>query len=417
MGMTVVEKILSNHVGRIVKPGQFVMANIDATMSHDANRPLVVDAFKDMGGKKVFNPKHVIMALEHNYPALTDTHIVTHQKIREFCKEQKCLFYEGEGIGHSIMMEKGHVLPGDLVVATDSHTTTYGALGAFATGIGSTDMAVALMTGKLWFLVPETIKINLSGTLQPGVLSKDIILYIINKMTADGATYKAVQFGGSVIKDLSMDARITLTNMSVEMGAKVALIEPDDVTFAWLKNRSSREFSPEYSDPDAKYSEIIDIDVSNIAPYVAKPHRVDNGAPINEVEGIPITQGNIASCTGARIEDLRMAATILKGRKISRNQRLIIVPCSREVFKTALDEGLISIFVDAGGIIGSPSCAGCSGQKFATPGDGEVVISTANRNFVGRLGNSKAFIYLASPATVAASVLSGKITDPRHFLT
>jgi 3-isopropylmalate/(R)-2-methylmalate dehydratase large subunit len=415
MGMTLVEKILSNHVGRIVKPGEFVLANIDATMSHDANRPLVVDAFKEMGGNKVFNPKHVIMALEHNYPALTESHLVTHQKIREFCKEQKCVFYEGEGIGHSIMMEKGHVLPGDLVVATDSHTTTYGAIGAFATGIGSTDMAVALMTGKLWFLVPETIRINLVGTLQPGVCSKDIILYIINKMTADGATYKAVQFGGSVIKDLSMDARMTIANMSVEMGAKVALIEPDDVTFAWLKNRFNREFSPEYPDPDAEYSEVIDIDVSNITPYVAKPHQVDNGVPIKEVEGTPIHQGNIVSCTGARIEDLRMAATILKGRKISINQRLIIVPSSREVFKTALEEGLISIFVDSGGIIGSPSCAGCSGQKFATPSDGDVVISTANRNFVGRLGNSKAFIYLASPATVAASVLSGKITDPRHF--
>jgi len=416
MGMALVEKILSNHVGRIVKPGEFVLANIDATMSHDANRPLVVDAFKDMGGKKVFNPKHVIMALEHNYPALTESHIVTHQKIREFCKKQKCLFYEGEGIGHSLMMEKGHVLPGDLVVATDSHTTTYGALGAFATGIGSTDMAVALMTGKLWFLVPETIKINLFGTLQPGVFSKDIILYVINKMTADGATYKAVEFGGSVIKDLSMDARITITNMSVEMGAKVALIEPDNVTSAWLKKRSNRKFSPEYSDPDARYSEVIDIDVSTITPYVAKPHKVDNGVPIKEVEGIPINQGNIVSCTGARLEDLRMAAKILKGRKISMNQRLIIVPCSREVFKTALEEGLISIFVDSGGIIGTPSCAGCSGQKFATPSDGDVVMSTANRNFVGRLGNSKAFIYLASPATVAASVLSGKITDPRHFL-
>jgi len=416
MGMTLSEKILSKHAGRSVKPGEFILAKIDATLSHDANRPLVVDAFKDMGGIKVFNPKQVVMALEHNYPAITESNIVTHQKIREFCEEQKCIFYEGEGIGHSIMMEKGHVLPGNLVVATDSHTTTYGALGAFATGIGSTDMAVALMTGKLWFLVPETIRINLLGTLQPGVFSKDIILYIINKMTADGATYKAVEFGGPVINDLSMDARITLANMSVEMGAKVALIEPDDVTFKWLKNRYSMKFTPEYADPDANYSEIIDIDVSTITPYIAKPHRVDNGVPIEEIEGIPVNQGNIVSCTGARLEDLRNAASILKGRKISVGQRLMIVPSSREVFKAALEEGLISIFVDSGGIIGSPSCAGCSGQKFATPSDGDAVISTANRNFVGRLGNSKAFIYLASPATVAASVLSGKITDPRHFL-
>jgi len=416
MGMTLVEKILSNHVGRSVKQGEFVLATIDATMSHDANRPLAIDAFYDMGGTTLFNPDRVVMALEHNYPALSDAHIVSHQKIRTFCKEQKCRLYEGEGIGHSIMMEKGHVLPGDLVVATDSHTTTYGAVGAFASGIGSTDMAVALMTGKLWFLVPETIKINVMGTLPAGVSSKDIILYVIHKMTADGATYKAVHFGGTAIGTLSMDARMTMTNMAVEMGAKVAFIEPDDVTFDWLKNRTAKTISPVYADPDAVYADLIDIDVSKLSPFIAKPHRVDNGASIEDVEGTPIHQGNIVSCTGARLDDLRIAAAILKGKKILEGQRLVIVPSSREVFKAALNEGLISIFVESGGIIGSPSCAGCSGQKFATPGDGDVVISTANRNFLGRLGNSKASIYLASPATVAASVLNGKITDPRRYL-
>ncbi|MBW2148701.1 MAG: 3-isopropylmalate dehydratase large subunit [Deltaproteobacteria bacterium] len=416
MGMTLAEKILSRHSARNVKPGEIILAQVDATMSHDANRPLALEAFQDLGGDKVFAPQRVVQILDHHYPALGEASAIVHQKMREFSRKQECVFYEGEGICHVVMPEKGHVLPGELVVGSDSHTCTYGALGAFSTGIGSTDMAVTLITGKLWFMVPETIRMNITGTLPPGVFAKDLILYLIASVTADGATYQAVEFAGPVIKSLSMDGRFTLSNMAVEMGAKAGFIAPDETTLEWIKSRATRDFTPEVPDPDARYAKVMEFDVSNLSPYVAKPHYVDNGVPVEEVVGTPITQGNLTSCTAARIEDLRIAASIIKGRRIARGVRLIVVPSSREVLKTALEEGLISTFVNAGACIGTPNCGGCSGGgHFGVPSDGEAVISTANRNFQGRLGNPKAFIYLASPATVAASVLEGRITDPRPF--
>ena len=418
MGMTLAEKIFSRHAGHEVKPGEIIVADIDATMSHDANRPLALDVFKQLNAKTVFNPERVIQIIDHHYPAPGATNAGVHEKMRKICGETGCILYEAEGICHVVMSEKGHVMPGDLVIGTDSHTCTYGAVGAFSTGVGSTDMGVAMIAGKLWFLVPETIKMNITGTIPPGVFSKDIILHIIATITADGATYQAVEFTGPVIETLSMDARFTLSNMAVEMGAKAGMIPPDETTMEWVKSHEpKREFTPEYPDMDARYASEMTFDVSNLSPYVAKPHYVDNGVPIEEVLGTPINQGNLASCTAARFEDLKIAAQILKGRKIAKGTRFFVVPGSREIFKKALAEGLISTFVDAGACIGSPSCGGCSGgASYGVPADGEVVISSANRNFQGRLGNPKAFIYLASPATVAASVLEGKIADPRPYL-
>ena len=416
MGMTLAEKILSRHVGREVKPGEIVLAAIDATVSHDSNRPQAAEIFKNLGGKKVFNPQRVAMMLDHHYPAMAEANAKIHKLIRDFSQEQGNIFYEGEGICHMVMPENGHILPGEILVGTDSHTCTSGAIGAFAAGVGSTDMGFALITGKLWFMVPETIRMNVTGKLPPGVFAKDVILYIIATVTAEGATYKSVEFAGPVIDNFSMDARFTLCNMAVEMGAKVGMVAPDQTTLEWVKPRAGREFTPDVPDPDAGYAEVMEFEVSDLSPYVAAPHQVDNGVPIEEVLGAPVTQANIVSCTCSRLEDLRIVASILKGRKVAKGMRLMVVPGSKEVLKKALDEKLITTFVEAGGNVGTPNCMGCSaGGHFGVPSDGETIISIANRNFKGRLGNPNAFIYLASPATAAATALEGQIADPRQY--
>jgi len=417
MGQTLAEKIFSKHAGREVKPGEIIVADIDSMMTHDANRPLALDVFQRMKGKEFFNPEKVVQMIEHHYPAPGEAQALAHQKMRRFHSQMGGFIYEGKGICHLVMPEKGHVLPGDLVIGTDSHTCTYGALGAFSAGVGSTDMGVAMISGKLWFLVPETTKMNLIGTLPPGVFAKDIILYIIASVTADGVTYESVEFTGPVIENLSMDARFTICNMAIEMGAKAGMIAPDQTTLDWVNQRKpSRNFIPQVPDTDACYAKELTFDVSQLSPYIAKPHYVDNGVPIEEVLGVPINQGNVAACTASRIEDLRIVASILRKKKIASGVRFFVVPGSNEVFKQALAEGVISTLVDAGAHIKSPSCAGCSGgSAFGIQADGEVVITTANRNFKGRLGNPRAFIYLASPATVASSVLEGKIADPRPY--
>jgi len=417
MGQTLSEKIFSKHAGHDVKAGELIVADIDSVLTHDANRPLALEIFQRMNGKKLYDPERVIQMIEHHYPAPGEANALVHQKMRQFHAQMGGIRYEGEGICHVVMAEKGHVLPGELVIGTDSHTCTYGALGAFSTGVGSTDMGVAMISGKLWFMVPETIRMRIVGTLPPGVFAKDVILYIIASVTADGVTYEAVEFSGPVIESLSMDARFTICNMAIEMGAKAGMIAPDQKTLEWVKERQpKRPYTLQTPDADGSYIKELTFDVSRLSPYIAKPHRVDNGAPVEEVIGVPITQGNLATCTASRLEDLRIAAKILKDRKIPSGVRFFVVPGSREVLKTALDEGIISTLVEAGAHIKSSSCAGCSGAPaFGIPADGEVVITTANRNFKGRLGNPKASIYLASPATVAASVLEGRIADPRPY--
>jgi 3-isopropylmalate/(R)-2-methylmalate dehydratase large subunit len=415
MGMTLAEKILSSHTGRDVKAGEFVLANIDGMMTHDINRPLALEVFQQMQGERLFDPSKVYMMLGHHFPAPDEASAIAHQKMRRFCEEQGNILYEGLGIEHVVMTERGFALPGELVIGTDSHTCTYGALGVFSTGVGSADMGVAMITGKLWFLVPETIRLKLNGSLPPGVFPKDLILYLVATLTADGATYKAVEFAGPVVEEMSMDGRFTLCNMAVEMGAKAGLIVPDETTLEWVKGRATREYTPQVPDPSADYSKVMEFDVSDLAPYVAKPHQVDNGVPIEELVGTPINQANLVSCNAARIEDLRVAASLLKGLKIAPGVRMLVVPPSREVLKAALVKGLIETFIDAGCHMGSPNCGGCADTMFGTPSDGDVVISTANRNFKGRLGNPRASIYLASPATVAASALEGRIVDPRPY--
>lgn len=416
MGKTLAEKILSRHVGRDVNPGEIVLATVDATVSHDSNRPQAAEIFRNLGGKKVFNPSRVAMMLDHHYPAMAEANARIHKLIRDFSREQGSIFYEGEGICHMVMPENGHILPGEILVGTDSHTCTSGAIGAFAVGVGSTDMGFTLITGKLWFMVPESVRMNVTGKLPPGVFAKDVILHIIAKVTAEGVTYKSVEFAGPVIDNLSMDARFTLCNMAIEMGAKTGMVAPDKTTLEWVKGRAKREYTPEVPDADARYAEVMEFDVSNLSPYVAKPHQVDNGVPIEEVLGTPVNQANIVSCTCSRLEDLRIVASILKGRKLAKGMRLMVVPGTKDVLKKALDEKLISTFVEAGGNVGTPNCMGCSaGGHFGVPSDGETVITIGNRNFKGRLGNPNAFIYLASPATAAATALEGKIADPRQY--
>jgi 3-isopropylmalate/(R)-2-methylmalate dehydratase large subunit len=418
VGKTIAEKILSNKSKRDARANDIVIADLDFTMGQDGTSGLAIQAFNEMEAKKVFDPKRVAMVIDHSAPSPLEGVSALHQQMRAFAGQQGINFYDiGDGVCHQLVPEQGHVVPGDLVIGADSHTCTYGAINVFSTGVGSTDLAAGIISGKLWFKVPETIKFVLNGTLPPGVYSKDLILYLIGDITADGATYMAAEYTGPAIADLSVEARFTISNMAIEMGAKCGLMEADDKTIAWVKEHSVRDFEPVKADPDAVYAKVLEYDVSRLEPQVAKPHTVDNVSPISEVAGTPIQQGFIGTCTNGRIEDLRIGAQILKGRKIDRNTRLIVAPASRQVMLQALREGLIQTYVEAGAAVVTPGCGPCVGTHNGVPSDGENVISTANRNFKGRMGNNKAFVYLGSPATVAASVLTGKISDPREFLS
>jgi 3-isopropylmalate/(R)-2-methylmalate dehydratase large subunit len=418
VGKTIAEKILSNKSKRDARANDIVIADLDFTMGQDGTSGLAIQAFNEMKANKVFDPKRVAMVIDHSAPSPLEGVSALHQQMRAFAGQQGINFYDiGDGVCHQLVPEQGHVVPGDLVIGADSHTCTYGAINVFSTGVGSTDLAAGIISGKLWFKVPETIKFVLNGTLPPGVYSKDLILYLIGDITADGATYMAAEYTGPAIADLSIEARFTISNMAIEMGAKCGLMEADDKTIAWVKEHSVRDFEPVKADPDAVYAKVLEYDVSRLEPQVAKPHTVENVSPISEVAGTPIQQGFIGTCTNGRIEDLRIGAQILKGRKIDRNTRLIVAPASRQVMLQALQEGLIQTYVEAGAAVVTPGCGPCVGTHNGVPSDGENVISTANRNFKGRMGNNKAFVYLGSPATVAASVLTGKISDPREFLS
>jgi 3-isopropylmalate/(R)-2-methylmalate dehydratase large subunit len=317
---------------------------------------------------------------------------------------------------HQLIPEAGHIVPGDLMVGCDSHTCTYGAVNVFSTGVGSTDGAAAMAGGKLWFKVPETMKVVYNGELSRGVFSKDLVLYLAGQILVDGATYMALEFHGPVIDELSVEARMTISNMAIEVGAKTGLMEADDKTLAWFEGRGDKTPAPVSSDADAEYATMHEFDAGEIGPQISKPHAVDNVSPIEEVEGTPIAQGVIGTCTNGRLEDLRIAAEMLDGNKVHPDVRLIVAPASRQVYLDAMDAGYIQTLVKAGAAVVTPGCGPCVGTHNGVPSDGENVISTANRNFKGRMGNSNAFIYLGSPATVAASVLEAKITDPRkHF--
>ncbi len=418
--MNIIEKILANASGKQeVSPGEIIDANIDVAMTHDLTGPLAIKSFREIGAKKVWDNNKVVVILDHLVPASSIISANLHKIVRNFAEEQNITnFYDvgRGGVCHQVMPEQGHVRPGEVIVGSDSHTCTYGAFGAFATGIGSTELAAVFATGKLWFRVPEVIKIDVTGKFQKLVTAKDLTLNIVGKIGADGAIYKGLEFGSSTIRDMTVDGRMVLCNMAVEMGAKAGIIEPDQKTLDYVNARTDKPFKPVKSDPDATYEKVVDVDVSDLEPQVAVPHSVDNVKPVSEVEDTKVDQAFIGSCTNGRLEDLRFAARILKGKKIVRSVRLVVIPASQEIYLNALNEGLIKTFIEAGATIGNPNCGPCLGGHMGILAEGEACISTSNRNFIGRMGSTKSFVYLASPATVAASALTGKITDPRKVM-
>jgi 3-isopropylmalate/(R)-2-methylmalate dehydratase large subunit len=407
--MNMIEKIVARASGeREVSPGEIVDANIDVAMIHDLTGPLAIKSFREIGAKKVWNNKRIVIIIDHIVPASSVISANLHKIVRAFAEEQNIKNFYDIGLGgvcHQVMPEKGHVRPGETIVGADSHTCTYGAFGAFATGIGSTEMAAVFITGKLWFMVPEVIKVNVTGKFQKLVTPKDLTLNIVGKIGADGAIYNGLEFGGSTVRNISIDGRMVLCNMAVEMGAKTGVIEPDGKTLEYVKSRTDKAVKP-----------VVDIDVSALEPQVAIPHSVDKVKPVSEVKEIEINQGFIGSCTNGRLEDFRSAAQILKGRKISRGVRLLVIPASQDIYLNALNEGLIKTFMEAGATIGNPNCGPCLGGHMGLLAEEEVCISSSNRNFIGRMGSTKSYVYLASPATVAASVVTGKITDPRTLM-
>jgi 3-isopropylmalate/(R)-2-methylmalate dehydratase large subunit len=418
MGMTITEKILARHSGKEkVVPGEFIYARVDLVLGNDITAPLAIAEFRKIGVERVFDKDRVVLVPDHFAPN-KDIKSATQCKImREFAQEQQIsnYFEVGEmGIEHALLPEKGLVLPGDLVVGADSHTCTYGALGAFSTGVGSTDMAVAMATGELWFKVPQSMKFVLEGKLQKWVSGKDLILYIIGLIGVDGALYRAMEFTGSVIRKLSMDGRMTMANMVVEAGAKSGIIEPDQLTLDYIAERAKRDYQIYKSDPDAQYWKVIEIDVTEIESQVAFPHLPSNTRPISQVGRIQIQQAVIGSCTNGRLEDLRIAAQILKGHKVARGVRLIVIPATQDIYRQALKEGLLEIFVDSGAVISTPTCGPCLGGHMGVLAEGERVVSTTNRNFVGRMGHPESEVYLANPAVAAASALAGYIISPEE---
>jgi 3-isopropylmalate/(R)-2-methylmalate dehydratase large subunit len=420
--MNISEKILAKAFGRdMVHPGEIVDANVDVIMVHDLTGPLAIEAFKKIGVSKVWDNKKVVVILDHQIPAESVKMAELHKMLRKFAKEQTVRIYDvGEGgICHQVMPEKGYVTPGALIVGADSHTCTYGAFGSFATGIGSTEAAAVFATGKLWMKVPEAIKFNIEGMFPKYVTPKDLVLYIIGKVGVDGAIYKSTEFTGQTMRDMSIAGRMTVCNMAVEMGAKNGIVEPDETTRKFLEGRVPKaklqQIDQWKSDADAKYEKTVDINVSDLEPQVACPSSVDNVKPISKVGDVEINQAFIGSCTNGRIEDLRIGAQILKGKKVKTGVRALVIPASQEVFTQALKEGLVEIFTEAGAMICGATCGPCLGGHIGLLASGEVCVSTSNRNFIGRMGSPQASVYLASPAVVAASALTGKLTDPRKL--
>ena len=417
--MNIVEKILAKASGKkAVSPGDIVEAKINVAMVHDLTGPLTVESFNKIGVKKVWDQKKIVVILDHQVPADSVKSAELQKTMREFVERQKIPnFYDvgRGGICHQIMPEQGYVIPGEVIVGADSHTCTYGALGAFATGIGSTEMAAVFTTGKIWFRIPEVMKFNVSGRFREFVTPKDLILNIIGRVGVGGAIYKGVEFAGSTVRDISVDGRLTMCNMAVEMGAKTGIVEPDDKTLNYVKERTNRQFTPIRSDPHAVYEKTIEIDVNGMEPQIARPNSVDNVKPVSEVGNVEVDQAFIGSCTNGRLEDLRSAAKILKGRRVKKSVRAIVIPASQQIYSQALEEGLIEIFIKAGAFVCNPNCGPCLGGHMGLLAPGEVCVSSSNRNFIGRMGSPKSYVYLASPVTVAASAITGKITDPLHL--
>jgi 3-isopropylmalate/(R)-2-methylmalate dehydratase large subunit len=413
---TISEKILSAKSGGApVRAGDIVLASVDLAYSHDGNRPLAMDQLAEMGAARVWDRERYLLVLDH-YPSPTQAVASTHTKLRAFAREQGVRLYDvGDGISHVVIPEKGHIAPGDLVIGSDSHTCTSGALGAFATGVGSTDMAAVMATGKIWLRVPETILVRCTGAFRGGVGAKDLALEIARVLGADGATYQSIEYAGDTIDNLGIEGRFTITNMAIEVGAKAGLIATDAVTRAWLEPRVGQRYRDIAADQGASYVRTVDIDVSTLRPTVARPHNVDNVVDASSLRDVPVHQVVIGTCNAARIGDLAEAARILRGRKVAPGVKLVVTPPSRAVLADAMAQGVLNTLVEAGAVLGVPGCSGCvGGCNFAIPDAGQNVLTTANRNFKGRLGNPESFLYLASPATAARSALAGRIVDPEE---
>ncbi|MEO8202555.1 MAG: 3-isopropylmalate dehydratase large subunit [Betaproteobacteria bacterium] len=417
--MTMAEKILARASGReSVRPGEFVTAKVDLAMANDAQFPQACKALEDIGLKRVFDPGKVVVIIDHWVPANTPMVAEMHRGIRAKVKELGLRhFYDaGVGIEHKVIPEKGHALPGELIVGSDSHSTTYGALGAASTGIGLTELAYVMYTGKLWFQVPPSIRFNLAGKLGHGVAPKDLMLALLGKYTTQAGQYKSVEFAGPVADAMSMEGRLTLANISSEMGAKFALFAADATTLEYLRTRTDKPVQAFGPDPDAQYEAVHTIDCSKIEPQVAAPHKPDNVKNVSEFASVRVDQAFIGSCTNAHAEDLERAAAIMKGRKVAAGTRFLVIPASHEVMVEAMKNGSLAVLVEAGAMVGTPGCGPCAGGSTGVLGPGETGIASTNRNFKGRGGSAESFLYLASPETVAASAIEGRIADPRKYM-
>jgi 3-isopropylmalate/(R)-2-methylmalate dehydratase large subunit len=416
MGMTITEKILARHAGlKTVHPGMLINARIDIAMGHDVTAPIAIDEFRKAGGREVFDRDRVVIVPDHFTPNKDIASAQNSRQLREFARDQALThYYEGgrAGVCHVLLPEQGLVVAGDLVIGADSHTCTYGALGAFAAGVGSTDLAAAMLTGELWFKVPETLKIVFRGGRNPWVTGKDLILHAIGLIGVDGAAYRAMEFTGETVRGLTMADRFSIANMAIEAGAKNGIFIPDETTLDYMRPRAKRAFTLYDSDADAVYASVLDIDVSRIEPQVAFPHLPSNTRGISEVGDVRIDQVFIGSCTNGRIEDLRIAAHVLEGRTAAPHVRLIVIPATPEIYRTAMTEGLFEIFLNANAVIGPPTCGPCLGGHMGILADGERAVATTNRNFTGRMGHPGSEVYLTNPAVAAASAVLGRIAGP-----
>jgi 3-isopropylmalate/(R)-2-methylmalate dehydratase large subunit len=420
MGMTITEKILAGHAGRErVAPGELINCRLDLVLANDITAPLAIQEFRKLGLSKVFDPGRVVLVMDHFTPNKDIKSAEQCLVVREFAREFGIVNYfdvGAMGIEHCLLPEQGLVLPGDCMIGADSHTCTYGALGAFATGVGSTDLAAGLALGECWFKVPESMKFVFHGALRPWVGGKDLILYTIGRIGVEGARYRTMEFAGEAIDALSVEGRLTMCNMAVEAGAKNGIVAPDDKTLDFVASRKRRAFQVYAGDPEASYVEVQEYEAGQIEPQVAFPHLPENSRPVSEAAGIAVDQVVIGSCTNGRLEDLRIAAGILKGRRASSKLRLIVIPGTQEIYLQAMREGLLEIFVEAGAAVSTPTCGPCLGGHMGILAHGERALSTTNRNFVGRMGSPESEVYLAGPAVAAASAITGCITHPEEVV-
>lgn len=420
MGMTMTQKILAAHAGlKEVTAGQLIEANLDLVLGNDVTSPVAIREMERIGADSIWNKDKIALVPDHFTPNKDIKSAQNAKLIREFANEHDITNYfeVGQmGIEHCLIPEKGLCAPGELIIGADSHTCTYGAVGAFSTGVGSTDMAAGMMTGKAWFKVPETIRFNLTGKFKKHVSGKDLILYIIGMIGVDGALYCSMEFGGEGLKNVSMDSRFTIANMAIEAGAKNGIFEVDDITLAYVKEHvTDREYTVYAPDADAEYKKVIDIDLSTIESTVSLPHLPENAKPVSEVEGMKVDQVVIGSCTNGRIEDLREAANIMRGKKVAKNVRVIILPGTQKISMQCMEEGIFQTFIESGAAVSTPTCGPCLGGHMGILAEGEVAVSTTNRNFVGRMGHVDSKVILASPAVAAATAITGVLTDPNKL--